>query len=263
MKHPRPFLLGFLSIFLICTASQSIAAKDEWLQVRSKNFYLVGNASDKEIRHVASKLEEFRETLRLLFNKMNLTSPIPTNVIVFKSNSAFKPFKPRRADGKPDNWLAGYFQRGEDTNYIVVSTEGEDAEMFRTIYHEYTHFVVNTNFGKSKVPTWFNEGLAEYYSTFQVVDDQKINLGLAQENHIYLLRDSKFIPLEQLFRVTGRDLTVQGDHSRTIFYAESWALIHYLIQGGKSDGLGKFLAGVIKGEPQDQAFQEAFQMNYA
>ncbi|HYJ91699.1 MAG TPA: tetratricopeptide repeat protein, partial [Pyrinomonadaceae bacterium] len=142
-------------------------------------------------------------------------------------------------------------------------TEGDDAEMFRTIYHEYTHFVVNTNFGKSKVPTWFNEGLAEYYSTFQVVDDQKINLGLAQENHIYLLRDSKFIPLEQLFRVTGRDLTVQGDHSRTIFYAESWALIHYLIQGGKSDGLGKFLAGVIKGEPQDQAFQEAFQMNYA
>lgn len=65
--------------------------------MRSKNFNLIGNASEKDIRKVATKFEQFRETLRLLFSKMNLSSPIATNVVVFKSNSAYKPFKPKRA----------------------------------------------------------------------------------------------------------------------------------------------------------------------
>ena len=33
---------------------------------------------------------------------MKLTSPIQTNVVVFKSDGAYRPFKPKRADGKPD-----------------------------------------------------------------------------------------------------------------------------------------------------------------
>ncbi|HEY2866007.1 MAG TPA: tetratricopeptide repeat protein [Pyrinomonadaceae bacterium] len=262
MKRPRLFLPALLALFVISFCAIPGTAKDTWLQVRSKNFYLVGNASEKDIRKVGAKLEEFRETLRLLFNRANFTATMPTNVIVFKSDAAFKPFKPRRADGKADNFIAGYFQPGEDANYIVVSAEGDDAEMYRTIFHEYTHFVVNANFGKSEVPPWFNEGLAEYYSTFKVVDGQKVNIGLFIDNHVYELQNSKFIPLEQLFRISNRQLTVQGDHGRGIFYAESWALIHYLIQGGKSDGLGKFLSDVLKGTPQDKAFQDAFQMNY-
>ena len=262
MKRPRFFLPALLALTVIALSAVPGSAKDTWLQVRSKNFYLVGNASEKDIRKVGARLEEFRETLRLLFKRASFTSAMPTNVIVFKSDAAFKPFKPRRANGKADNFVAGYFQPGEDVNYIAVSAEGDDAQMYQTIFHEYTHFVVNTNFGKSEVPPWFNEGLAEYYSTFKVVDDQKVNIGLFIDNHIYELQNSKFIPLEQLFRIDNRQLTVQGDHGRGIFYAESWALIHYLIQGGKSDGLGKFLSDVLRGTPQDKAFQDAFQMSY-
>ena len=69
-----------------------------------------------------------------------MTAAIPTNVVVFKSNSAFKPFKPLRPDGKTDNFVAGYFQPGEDANYIIVSTEGDDAEMFNTIFHRVCSF---------------------------------------------------------------------------------------------------------------------------
>jgi len=261
MKVPRSVLLGLLSLLLVIASHSPAAAKDEWLEVRSKNFYLIGNASDKDIRKVARKLEEFRETFRLLFNTVSLASPVPTHVIVFKSDDNFKPFKPKRADGKADTGIAGYFQRGEDVNYIAVSASGSDEE-FGTIYHEYVHFIVNSNFGKSEVPPWFNEGLAEYYSTFQVVDDQTIKLGLADSNHLFLLQQSKLMPLEQLFKVSNRQLHAQGGHSRSIFYAESWALIHYLILGNKGPGLDKFLAAVLKGTPQDKAFKDAFQMDY-
>ena len=179
------FILG-ISLLL----AGSVSAKDEWLNVRSKNFNLIGNASDKDIRRVATKLEQFREAFRLLFAGTNLSSPILTNVVVFKSDSSYKAFKPRRADGKADTFIAGYFQSGEDVNYITLAAGGADADTFGTIFHEYVHFIVNTNIGKSEVPPWFNEGLAEYYQTFEMEDDIKAKLGLPQADHLYLLRET-------------------------------------------------------------------------
>ena len=44
---------------LLCFCAQ-ISAKDNWLRVRSKNFILVGNAGESEMRKVAMKLEQFR-----------------------------------------------------------------------------------------------------------------------------------------------------------------------------------------------------------
>lgn len=262
-RIPRSAIVLGVLVLAIFSFAATVSAKDEWLQVRSKNFLLIGNASEKDIRKVGTRLEQFRETFRRLFTRTSLTSSIPTNVIVFKSDSAYKPFKPKRADGKIDTFVAGFFQPGQDINYITLSTEGDDAEMFNTIFHEYVHFIVNTNFGKSEVPPWFNEGLAEYYSTFQIENDQKAKLGLPRAGHLQLLQQSKFIPLADLFKITNYQLLQTGDHSRSIFYAESWALIHYLIQGNKGDALSKFLGLVLKDVPQEKAFQDAFQMSYA
>jgi tetratricopeptide (TPR) repeat protein len=263
MKKYQSLALFWLFLIVFGFSPGSVSAKDEWLRVRSKNFNLVGNATEKDIRKVATKLEQFRETFRQIFNQTNLNSSIPTNVVVFKSKSAYKPFLPKRADGKADTGIAGYFQPGDDANYITISTEGEDADTYGTIFHEYVHFIVNTNFGKSEVPTWFNEGLAEYYQTFAIEEDQKAKLGLPQNQHLYLLQQTKLIPLETLFKISNYALHQNGNHSRSIFYAEAWALIHYLVQSGKTEGLGKFLTLALKDVPSEKAFQDAFQMSYA
>lgn len=142
MKNPR-IVRTTLILLALLSFCASIQAKDDWLQIKTKNFNLIGNASEKDIRKVGTRLEQFRETFRLLFGNMNLTSPIQTNVVVFKSDSSYKTFKPKRADGKINNNVAGYFQPGEDVNYITLSTEGEDEETFSVIFHEYVHFIVN------------------------------------------------------------------------------------------------------------------------
>ena len=262
MKKFQLFFWVALFLTVLVFLPNSVAAKDEWRQVRSKNFNLIGNAGEKDIRKVATKLEQFRETFRLLFGNVNLNSSIPTNVVVFKNDNAYKPFKPKRADGKTDNFIAGYFQSGEDVNYITLSTEGDDADTYGTIFHEYVHFIIDTNFGKSEVPPWYNEGLAEYYQTFAIEADQKVKLGLPQNGHLQLLQQNQLIPLETFFKISNYALHQNGNHSRSIFYAQSWALIHYLVQNGKSDGLGKFLLLALKDVPSEKAFQEAFQMTY-
>lgn len=265
MKTRKLFLLGLLfAAFLALPPSSGAAApKEEWVQVRSKNFYLIGNASEKDIRKVATKLEQFRETFRLVFRSMNLTAAVPTNVVVFKSDSSYRPFKPKRGDGKIDDFVAGYFQPGEDVNYITLSTDRTNGDPFGIIFHEYVHFIIDTNFGKSAVPAWFNEGLAEYYQTFEIEDDQKAKLGLLQDGHLALLQQNQLIPLGTFFNVSHRALTENGNHSRSLFYAQAWALIHFLVQSGKSEGMSQFLKATMTNTPPEQAFQAAFGIGYA
>src|SRR5687768_2560766 len=105
MKINRFLLLADFVFLLLFAGLSAAMAKDQWVQVKSKNFVLIGNASEKEIRRVGTRLEQFRETFRNLF-KANLSGSIPTNVIVFKSASSYKPFKPLRGDGKADTGIA-------------------------------------------------------------------------------------------------------------------------------------------------------------
>ncbi len=262
MKIRRLLCFTFVVLSFFCFG-RSASAKDEWIQVRSRNFYLLGNATEKDIRKVATRLEQFREVFQQLFKNVNLSSPIPINVVVFKSDSAYRQFKPKNALGKTEERVAGYFQPGEDINYITLSTEGEDAETFKVIFHEFTHSMVNTNFGKSEIPAWFNEGLAEYYSTFAIEEDQKVKLGLNLPDHVLMLRQSALIPLEQLFTISNYQLHQMGDHGSSIFYAESWALIHYFSQTGKADNLNRFLTLLVNGIEPAKAFSDAFHVSYA
>lgn len=261
MQYPRLFLTRILVGAAFLVLCQGVLAKDQWIEVRSKNFHLIGNASEKEIRTTAKRLEQFREAFRILFSKMNLTSATPTTVVVFKNDAAYKSFKPVRGDGKTDDWIAGYFQPGEDVNYITLAAGG-DAGKFSTIFHEYVHFIVGANWGKSEVPAWFNEGLAQYYQTFLVEDDIKIKLGLASSGKVLLLRQNELMPLSDLFAISNRQLHSQGGRTRDVFYAQSWALVHYL-QINKPETLGQFVSQLLRGVAPDKAFQDVFKMTFA
>jgi tetratricopeptide (TPR) repeat protein len=221
---------------------------------------LIGDAKEKNIRKVATKLEQFREVFSKLFPHTKFNSDIPTNVIVFKDAGSYKPFKPRNS-----KWVAGYFQPGEDVNYITLSTDGKIEDTYGIIFHEYVHYLLETNFGKTDLPPWFNEGLAEYYQTFSIKEDKEVLLGGLQKNHLRLLQQNKLIPLKDFFAVDNYSLHKNSNHSRSVFYAQAWALIHYLLQGNGGvykDDLNTFLSLVIKDTEPEKAFQQVFKMDY-
>ena len=255
--------LWVLLLLLHCNQS-AVAAKDTWTSVHSQNFFLVGNASEKEIKQVATRLEQFREVFSRLFPRLNFASPVPTTVIVFKSDSSYKPFKPI-ADGKVVE-VSGYFQGGHDLNYITLTTEKRDENAYSTIFHEYVHLLVNNSLGRANVPPWFNEGLAEYYSTFDIQDGQKVFLGNPISHHLQLLRSAHLLPLKTLFAVDYYSLERNKHETRGLFYAESWALVHYLIQGNEGKHLPKlsrFLDLLLKNTAVETALRDALQTDYA
>src|SRR5688572_28412761 len=251
--HPLAVTLCLLAVV---SQHTPVLAKDNWISVRTKNFFMVGNDSEKEIREVGLKLEQFREVFTRLFPNMVFSTPVPTTVVVFKSHSSYAPFKPHAN-------TAGYFQAGRDVNYITLTTElNGSQDAFNVIFHEYTHLLVNNTF--QDAPLWFNEGLAEYYSTFKITEDRKVRLGAPISNHVYLLRQSKMLPLRTLFEVGHKSPHYNESKKQGIFYAQSWALMHYLLIGktGFVAPLTKFLELQNQNVPLDQAFQQAFGMSF-
>ena len=250
-------LAVFLCLFIVISQQSTVTAKDTWVSVRTKNFFLLGNAGEKDIKRVGLKLEQFREVFTRLFPRLRFNTPVPTTVVVFRNHSSYNPFKPG-----PN--VAGYFQSGPDVNYITLTTElrGEQ-DPFSVIFHEYTHLLVENTFDSA--PVWFNEGLAEYYSTFSINDDQKIVLGTPIANHVYLLRQNKMLPLRTFFDVDHKSPHYNEKNKQGIFYAQAWSLMHYLIVGkvGKLEQLGKFMELLSAKTPMEQAFQQAFETPFA
>ncbi len=255
----RSSIAVVISVAVLClsAALNTSAARDSWVSVRSKDLLVVGNSGEKEVRLVAARLQQFRQVVSKAFPTVNPDSPIPTTVIVFKDDASYAPFKVSENN-------AGFFQPGRDMNYITLSyeTRGEQQQVNIT-YHEYTHLLVNNSFGET--PAWFNEGLAELYSTLSIRADNRVIIGQPIQRHLTTLRANPLLPLRVLLNLDYKSAYYNEIDKQSIFYAESWALLHYLMVGNNGHRAGqvvKFIQMLGNQTPMEQAFQTAFSSTF-
>jgi len=79
---------------------------------------------------------------------------------------------------------------------------------------------------------------------------------------LLMLRSDSWLPLQTLLSVDRKSPYYNERDKTGIFYAESWALVHYLILGNerkRQRQLGAFLALLRDGAKAERAFQAAFQ----
>jgi hypothetical protein len=232
-------------------------ASAAWRRVDSPNFIVVGDASARDLRAMATKFEAFRETLRRVLPAVTSSSPVPTVVVVFASEDSFLPFAPTY-QGKPRRGVGGYAAPGRTVNYIAVRNDANDFTD-RAIFHEYTHLVVAN--GLARIPVWLNEGLAEFYSTFMLKDGGKrAVIGAPIDEHLIFLHGSLRIPLVDLLKADRSSPLYNEENRASAFYAESWALTHMLLNGQPSRvaELGDYLQRVNTGTDEKQAWEQVF-----
>src|SRR5262245_9348628 len=134
----KKYLSVFALLLALVSLAPAVAAKDNWISLRSKNFNVVSNANEGDTRQLLLKLEQFRFVFSKLVNTQNAT---PITVVVFKNDGSYKPFKPLY-NGKPAN-VDGYFQRSDDDNLITLNIAANDSRPLAVIFHEYTHFLTS------------------------------------------------------------------------------------------------------------------------
>ena len=251
----------FLQIGVAQTARGAAALppeKDAWIEVQTPHFTLYSDASESKTKDIGLDLERFRGVLLLLRDTFQANAPVPTFVFVLKSESAMRPYLP--VVGPKPRQSAGYFQATSDGNYIVLCAAW-NTDPRPIVYHEYLHFFLHNNFPPQ--PLWYDEGLAEFYRTFHA-NDKEAEIGRPIPEHIFRLRENPPMSLQRLFRVGHESPEYNEEPQAGLFYAESWALVHYLMRGepNRTAQLGRFLVRLQQGVPEDSAFREAFGTDY-
>jgi hypothetical protein len=262
---PRVFLiLSALTAALASLASPHASAeRDErvgWTSISSHNFTVVGEAREKDLRRVAVRLEEYRAALSRMLPEGPTDAGAPTTVIVFRDDAAYQPFKPVLR-GKTATYVAGYFQPGAEVNYITLALDSDWSRgPASTLLHEYTHLLVNNYFRAA--PLWLKEGLAEFYSTARLSGDRRrVSTGAELPNRVRQLRGAQLIPLRTLFEVDQQSPYYYEAGKRGLFYAQSWALAHYILNGeggARRAGLPRFVELLASGVAPADAFRQAF-----
>ena len=239
--------------FLLLTPA---AADAKWTRIRSANFLLIGDASERAIRNIGQQLEQFRDVFARVISHDLTTSPVPMVVVVFKDQKSLADFRPMFRGNAVE--VAGYFAGTEESRFIAIDAEQEE-RAYGVIFHEYAHFLLNN--AVSNLPVWLSEGYAELYQTFTTRNaGKRAMIGLPNTEDLrQILSVLTLMPLSELIAI-GHDSPLYNEGNRRgLLYAESWALVHYLMFAPERQGqLDRYVAAVRQGIAAGPAFTQVF-----
>ncbi len=249
--------LAWCCVFL--ASGSGAAAREQWRTARTQHFEVFSSASEKKTREVVVLLEQFRASFVATFALQPAHEPRVT-VMLFDSDRAFTPYKPLY-QGKPKD-VGGYFVGGKDEVVIALtlsSADGEWDDPLETVLHEYVHLLLHTR--GLQLPTWLNEGLAEVFSTFRV-NGGTVEYGRPKDLYVTLLNRSALMPMSRLLAVDESSPDYNEETRAGMFYAQSWAMVHYLLCGEdrtNAQRLGRYLQEMaLAPGASDRKFREIF-----
>ena len=247
-------------VFLLAGALSASARDqvDHWLEVRTQHFVVLTDTNEKQGRRVAAQLERMRSVFQLLLPTASDSPGSPIIVLALKDRKAFQAVEPQAYLAKGEVDLAGLFMRAPDKNYILLRLDAQGEHPFATVYHEYTHFMLRN--ATEWLPLWLNEGLAEFYQNTDI-QEKDVLLGQANSDDILYLRQNRLLPLTTLLKVDSTSPYYHQEQKASVFYAESWALTHYLEITDRQKGtdrLQDYANFLVKKEDPVVAAQQAF-----
>jgi tetratricopeptide (TPR) repeat protein len=227
-------VLILIPIWLIAAGTPAQGSPvEQWVEARSSHFVVLTNSNEKDAVRVASQFERMRMVFRTLLPTSDDDSSAPIMVLAVKDRKSLQTLEPEAYLAKNQMDLAGFFLRSADKNYILLRLDAQQGHAYSTVYHEYTHYMLRK--ADNWLPLWLNEGLAQFYENTDM-DDKTAWLGEANADELQYLKRNDLLPIETLLAVDAKSPYYHDEEKGSMFYAESWALTHYLIVSDRVQG---------------------------
>jgi tetratricopeptide (TPR) repeat protein len=232
------------------------AGEKPWTEIRSEHFRLLTNGNVSEARHIIHEFEEMRFVFATGFPGYCLEGGAPLLVFAVRDEASAKSLAPvmwKQKGAKP----AGFFASGWERKYALIRMDIWKEGADEIVYHEYTHSILHLNV--HWLPTWLDEGIANFYGHTRFTKD-KILVGIPPEEYLRTL-ERPLIPVETLISVDPSSPYYHDEDKVYEFYAESWALVHFMTFGPGMDAgarLKNFFSLLQEGTEQKKAFQQVF-----
>lgn len=269
-------LFAFLIAFALALPAH--ATDQQWQRISSDHFVVLTDASAKKGQEIAARFEQMRAVFGELLGRRKLRMSQPIDILAFADEKEYQRMAP--LDGGRPTKASGFTLTGDDRVFFVL--DASDTESYRAIEHALAHYFLQYNYPPAQA--WFDEGLAEYFASLiltakeeQLGTDPELHpayetnlLGTSMQNALAakslteILNGPVWLKLPDLFAMKNRVVNGQeGTHS-TMFYAQSWMLVHYLVNKNKLAETGKYLQLVMSEKmPVEQAVQQAYGMSVA
>lgn len=226
-----------------------------WVVVSTPDGELVTDAEPEVARQAAERLQRFAQVLRA-------AAPVPpldtrrAVILAFAGAGAFETVRPRQ--GARAFEVDGFVQGGPVRTLAVVNLSADRPDPMGTLDHEYVHLALNGALPAQ--PPWLAEGLAEVLSDWHE-DEAGAAVGSLRPEHVRVLLSRPLVPMDRLLAAGYTSPEFTDRETRAVFYAQSWALVRLLLEGGDAAARRRvldFLADLGKGAAAPIAFHNAF-----
>lgn len=211
--------------------------------VRAPHFTVVTDAGPEAARAVARNLESFRVLLDDAFPAERASHRDRVVVHAVSDASSMALLLPAIWEHENARLPDGIFREGPDKDYVVVRLDAPSEGPYATVYHEYFHVFARERFGR--LPLWLDEGLAKFWEMTSIGTDV-VRIGEASRRNLKVLANEPSLPLPVLFAVDHGSPHYEETERSKLFYAQSWALVHYLLLGDETGESRHQLAAYVR-----------------
>jgi tetratricopeptide (TPR) repeat protein len=260
----------FFAIVLAAATTFAIPLKSNephWIRVDSEHFSVLTDVDHDKAQVVLARFEQMRALFGELLLKSRVNMPQPVEIIAFKTAEEYEKVAPSRTG---EGLGAGFYVPGDGRDYFVLNLA--QPESWRAVSYNLAHAFLNFNYPPAQ--PWFDDGFAEYFASARLGDtdmrvggDPEASLSgpasAGSDTFFKILSTSNWMTLPELFAAHPAEAGL-GESRETLFYAQSWMVMHYLIDKDKLSDAGTYLGLVeIEKLPTEDAIQKAFGMNSA
>ncbi len=251
----KKLLVGISSSILLMAST----AHADPLKVESENIVLYGDVKLNQAKQTVEKMEVYRKLIMTLGGVKPTPDRKKLTIYAFDSDSGLSKFTGTRG-------IAGLYTQGYDGPIMLTplaDSKKQNSFTNQVALHEYSHHVLH-GYMDTAYPRWYDEGHANYLSTF-TMRDGTLMVGRAAAKHARgLMRGGPdWVDVEDVISAIRVYPFADKGSKRGLllnqFYAQSWLYVHYLHSEKElSSRLGYYLELINSGEEPIKAFEEGF-----
>ena len=227
-------------------------AGPQWVEARTSKTAVVSEVGETQARRVTEQLDAFRAMLRSALGAAVTLPREPVTVLAVRDQRGLRELLPQFWETRGARPV-GASAESPFTQYIALRLDVPEREQRTLLFHEYVHVVTRASVPNPRA--WQDEGLSDFWASLDIRNGV-LEVGRVPAEHLRSLRDGRWIPLAEILDVPPGQYD-KDPRKVAMFYAQSWALVHYLLLGRGNGTSLRFSPSTDLGDPAelDQALR--------
>ena len=262
--HPRKSArwLAFAALAgLLCPPLRSAdkAEKIEpWVEVRTPHFVVGSDGGEKGARRVAEQFELVRRVFQAAMPNAHLDTGVPIQILAARDNKSFAVLMPEFPVDKRRPQPPGLFVSGMEKNYIALRLNAGGQVPYQDVFQEYARLILKRSY--RNLPPWLEEGYANAFGSMTFTE-KGARLGRPDPEDLSVLWESPLLPLDIVLQADRTSPYYTNGSKDTVYFAESRALVHFLLTDPQASGakpLDRYVSQVENGADPLQTARQVF-----